>query len=74
MPQNTLTSRVLFRAADILGSQARLARYLQVPGGDLLAWMQGHGSPPQSVFLRCVDLIVDEDGPGATRILSQGGE
>lgn len=61
MFQTDLVQRVLFRAVEIVGSHDRLARHLQVPASDLLSWMNGNGTPPRSVFLSCVDLIMDED-------------
>jgi hypothetical protein len=53
-------SRALRKAAEILGGRAKLARYLRVPEAELQKWLEDQGKPPTAIFLRAVDLIVDE--------------
>ena len=62
-------SRALGRAADLLGGREKLAKVLQVPAADLDAWIADRAKPPRDVFLRVVDLILDETaqaGDGGT--------
>jgi len=53
-------SRALRKAVEILGDRARLARYLQVPESELQKWLEDQAKPPRAIFLRVVDLIIDE--------------
>lgn len=47
----------LHRACVILGGVHKLAAYLGVSVARLEGWLNGNGRPPDSVFLRCVDLV-----------------
>ena len=53
--------RSVERAAEMLGGEARLARYLDVPLDKLRAWRTGGELTPLVVFLHCVDLILDDE-------------
>lgn len=53
-------SRTLQKAAELLGSRSKLCRALQVPAADLQHWIDDKSAPPLGVFLRAVDLIIDE--------------
>ena len=53
-------SRALSRAADLVGGRDKLAEVLQVPTTDLDKWIADQAKPPREVFLRIVDLILDE--------------
>jgi hypothetical protein len=54
-------ARTLHKAAEMLGGERALARYLKVPMPDLFAWMRGNaGAPPARVFLRAVDLVLND--------------
>lgn len=55
-----LHARVLRKAADQLGGLGALSAYLKVPTPELYQWMRGHEQPPVGVFLKAVDLILDE--------------
>jgi hypothetical protein len=72
--RSPLEQRILFRAVEIVGSHDRPARHLEVPARDLVSWMNGHDKPPLAAFLRCVDLIMQEDGPQAAQVLSEQSE
>lgn len=67
----TLYSRALKRAAEILGGAEALRDYLGVSMVQLRFWMQGHGKPPDGVFLRIADLLAEKqsevlrDRPGS---------
>ena len=58
-------SRTLQKAAELLGSRAKLCRVLQVPAAELQKWIDDKAAPPLGVFLRAVDLIIDETPPQA---------
>lgn len=54
--------RTLQKAADLLGGRKKLARHLRVPMSELESWMSGKEVPPIGVFLKAVDLVLDETG------------
>ena len=56
-------SRALLRAAELLGGCDKLARVLRVPKDELDTWIGGDAKPSREVFLRVVDIILDETGP-----------
>ena len=58
----TVYSRALLRAAELLGGCDKLARVLRVPKDELNKWIGGDAKPPREVFLRVVDIILDETG------------
>jgi len=53
-------SRALSRAAELLGGRDKLAKALQVAVTDIEKWIADREKPPSEVFLRIVDLILDE--------------
>lgn len=57
---SAIHSRALRRAAEILGGTRELCDYLQVPAGDLARWLNAREAPPAGIFLKAVDLIVEE--------------
>jgi len=59
-------SRTLQKAAELAGGQKRLARLLRVPLSDLEIWIADKGEPPTAIFLKAVDLVLDETGAPAT--------
>jgi hypothetical protein len=58
-------SRTLQKAAEVAGGAKKLARVLRVPLKDLEMWIADEAKPPLNVFLRVVDMIIDETGPAA---------
>jgi len=57
----SIYTRTLQKAAERLGGERALARYLKVSMPDLFAWMRpGSVPPPQGVFLRAVDVVLDD--------------
>lgn len=54
-------ARALRRAAEILGGEMQLSRYLRVSVLSVAVWTAGAEPPPTDVFLRAVDVIVDHD-------------
>jgi hypothetical protein len=49
--------RTLHDACLILGGEHKLAAFLGVPVERIEGWLNGRGSPPDAVFLRCLDLV-----------------
>ena len=59
-------SRTLQKAAELSGGQRRLARLLRVPLADLEKWIADKDEPPTAIFLKAVDLVLDETAsPGS---------
>lgn len=56
-------SRALQKAAELAGGRDRLSRLLQVPKPDLDRWIADEAKPPREIFLRVIDLILDETAP-----------
>ena len=59
-------ARTLRRAAHILGGPGPLRKYLKVSAICLAAWMTGAQPAPTDVFLKAVDVVM-EDSPGEMR-------
>ena len=55
-------SRTLQKAAEAAGGQKKLARVLRVPLAELEKWIADKGEPPMAIFLKAVDLVLDETG------------
>lgn len=72
--KSSVYSRALQKAARLLGGQDKLAAYLKVPIHDLRKWIAEEGKPPSKMFLRVVDLIVDELPPGGSSELNDAPE
>ena len=59
-------SRTLQKAAETAGGPKRLARVLRVPLAELEKWIADKDQPPMAIFLKAVDLVLDESsGPGS---------
>lgn len=65
-------SRTLQKAAELVGGRAKLGRRLRVPADDLDKWIEDQAVPPIGVFLRAVDLILEE-GPAPDESSSDPG-
>lgn len=60
MAKPSVYNRILHKAADIVGGERALARYLKVPPAEVYAWMRpGASRPPTAVFLNAVDLVLN---------------
>lgn len=57
-------SRALQKAAELLGGRAKLAKVLHVPAAEIDKWIADQAKPPREIFLRVVDVILDETAPG----------
>ena len=60
---SSVYSRAVRKAAELLGGRDKLARTLQVPASEIEKWITEQKKPPREIFLRIVDLILDETGP-----------
>lgn len=60
MTAASIYSRALAKAAELLGGRAQLAKMLQVALADVERWLADEAKPPRDVFLRIVDIILDE--------------
>jgi hypothetical protein len=56
-------SKTFTKASELLGGEKALARELRVPVADLGKWIAGSAKPPLSLFLRVIDLVLDETSP-----------
>ena len=60
----------LARAAGLVGGARTLSDLLRVPMTDLTRWLAGEGRPTNDVFLRVVDILVEESKQSAQQLLS----
>jgi hypothetical protein len=56
-------SKTFHKAAELLGDRKALARELRVPLADLERWIAGTTKPPLQMFLKAIDLVLDETAP-----------
>jgi hypothetical protein len=80
---STVYSRTLRKAAELIGGRAKLCRHLRVPMAKLEQWIDDKAVPPIAIFLRAVDVVVEDtaapadSGPGeppAPRDCSAAGD
>jgi len=55
-------SRAVRKAAELAGGREKLSRTLQVPLAEIEKWLEDKAKPPREIFLRVVDLIIDDNG------------
>jgi len=55
-------SRAVRKAAELAGGREKLSRMLQVPLAEIEKWIADKGKPPREIFLRVVDVIIDDSG------------
>jgi hypothetical protein len=60
LEQDDTYRAALVRAAQILGGVRPLSDRLRVPMADLTRWLAGDGKPPIGVFLRVIDVLIEE--------------
>ena len=61
----------LAHAAGLLGGARELSNRLQVPMSDLTRWLAGQGKPSMGVFLRVIDILI-ENGQKSRLELTSG--
>jgi hypothetical protein len=60
MPPEDTYRAALVRAAELLGGTRPLCDRLQVPMPDLTRWLAGDGKPAIGVFLKVIDVLIEE--------------
>jgi len=56
----SVTARALHKALEQIGGLEALSQRLQVPASVVREWMFDVGSPPHGVFLRVVEVLLEE--------------
>ena len=72
MKRMSVQARALHRAAAVIGGLHQLAGYLKVSDEYIREWMFDVGSPPNGVFLRVIDLLLDQPEDAATQLATDG--
>jgi hypothetical protein len=62
--QQTIHTRALKRAAEVLGGVEALQARLNVPEARLALWLEGYSGMPTNVFLQVVDILLDHEIQG----------
>lgn len=62
---SSVYSRALQKAAELVGGREKLAELLRVAKTEIDRWIADQAKPPREIFLRIVDLILDETIPAA---------
>jgi hypothetical protein len=61
-PQLAARALAIKRAATMVGGIEQLAERLKVPERQLHYWIRDIGSPPDTVFLDVIDIIIESAG------------
>jgi hypothetical protein len=56
----SLKTQTVQLAARVAGSPRKLRDLLGSSSADIASWLAGQEQPPDSVFFRCLELILDE--------------
>ena len=70
MKQMSVQARALHRAAAVIGGLLPLSRHLGVPDQSVREWMFDVGSPPNGVFLRVIDLLLEQPVPEGLSVIN----
>jgi hypothetical protein len=57
---SSVYSRTFQKAAELAGGNKKLAHQLRVPLADLEKWIADKDVPPMAIFLKAVDLVLDQ--------------
>jgi len=68
MKQMSVQARALHRACANIGGLMPLSRYLGIPDQTIREWMFDVGSPPNGMFLRVIELLLDEPRADAVSV------
>jgi hypothetical protein len=77
---DSVKTEVLQLAARAAGGPRKLRDYLRVPSADIVSWLNGGEEPPAPVFLRALELLLDDldhqdsHGGEARRVERKRGE
>jgi hypothetical protein len=61
-------TKAVHLAAGILGGPRRLRERLGAASTDVAGWLTGHCEPPREVFLRVVEIILDDLDAGGPHL------
>ena len=65
---SSVKTKALQIAARKLGGPRKLRDYLRMPTADVVSWLSGMQEPPAPVFLRALELILDDLDRRAPRL------
>jgi hypothetical protein len=74
MKRMSVHARALHRASAIVGGLVALSRHLGVPDQIVREWMFDVGSPPNGLFLKVIELLLEEPAGAATDAMSVVGD
>lgn len=60
MSIDTVYTRTMRRALDALGGPAQLSEVLGVSASEIHGWANGHAIPPPGMFLKAIDLLMQD--------------
>jgi hypothetical protein len=69
MKRMSVQARALHRASAVIGGLVALSRYLGVSDQNVREWMFDVGSPPNGVFLRVIDLLLEQPAPDGVSVV-----
>ena len=72
MKRMSVQARALHRAVAVVGGLHQLAGYLKVSDEYIREWMFDVGSPPNGVFLRVIELLLDHPAEAAPQFAADG--
>jgi len=72
MKRMSVQARALHRASAIIGGLLPLSRHLGVPDQSIREWMFDVGSPPNGVFLRVIELLLDQPAEASPQYAADG--
>ena len=74
MKRMSVHARALHRASAIVGGLVPLSRHLGIPDQTVREWMFDVGSPPNGLFLRVIELLLEEPAGSVTDAMSVDGD
>jgi hypothetical protein len=72
MKRMSVQARALHRAAAAIGGLHQLATHLKVSDEYIREWMFDVGSPPNGVFLRVIELLLDQTAEPSPQYAADG--
>jgi len=74
MKTMSVQARALHRASAAMGGLVALSHYLGVPDQAIREWMFDVGSPPNGIFLKVIDYLLDQPAGFEANTLSVVGD
>jgi hypothetical protein len=65
--ERSVKTRTLQMAANALGGPRKLRDRLKVSSSDVAAWLNGTAEPPREIFLRALEIVLDDLERGTPR-------